>query len=468
MTDTAHYDLCVIGGGSGGLSVAIGAALLGVPVALVEPGVPGADGAEELATATLLAVAARIEAARRTPGLAGSSPIDPARIRAHVAATVEAAAAASAPERLRALGIHLIEGHARFLAPDRIATDGTPRILTARRFVLAPIGTARVPPIRGLDQVPYLTPASAATLAPLPDPLAVLGGDADAIELAQAYRRLGSAVTLIAEQDLLADHDPELVDLLLGRLRGEGIEVLTGSPISHVAQNSSGISLTIDEATTVTARHVLVATGRHCALDSLDLAAAGVHCGPAGIEVDRHLRTSNRHIYALGDAAGAPGRVQDVTAQAGIILRRALFRQSLSFDPLALPRVVRTGPGLAQIGRTERQVRADGGAVTILRTPLHDNDRARAEDMAHGLVKVVTDRKGRILGAGILAPNADELIQLWQLAIAQKLKIGAIANLPTPYPTLGDASKRAAGGFFAPRLLSAGTKKLVRWLAMLG
>jgi len=468
MTDTAHYDLCVIGGGSGGLGVAIGAGLLGVPVALVEPGVPGADGAEELATATLLAVAARIEAARQTPGLDQPPTIDLARVRAQVATVVDAAAAASAPERLRALGIDLIEGHARFLAPDRIATDGIPRMLTARRFVLAPVGAARVPPIPGLDQVPWLTPASLAALEQLPPHLAVLGGGADAVELAQAYRRLGAMVTLIADGDLLPDHDPELVDLLSLRLRTEGIEVLTGAPISHVVQNSGGISLTGGNGLTVTASHLLVAAGRQYSLDALDLPAAGVQCGHAGIMVDRHLRTSNRRVYALGDAAGPHHRVQDVTVQAGIILRRVLFRQNLSFDPLALPRVVRTGPGLAQAGLTERQVRAGSGAVTILRSPLHDNDRARAEGMAHGLVKVVTDRKGRILGAGILAPNADELIQTWQLAIAQKLKIGAIAILPTPYPTLSEASKRAAGAFFAPRLLSAGTKKLVRWLAMLG
>ena len=465
MTDTAHYDLCIIG--SGGLAIAIGAALLGVPVALVEPGVPGADGLEELATATLLAVAARIEAARHTPGLDQPPAIDLGRIRAHIAATVDAAAAASAPERLRALGIHLIEGHARFLAPDRIATDGSPRILTARRFVVAPVGAAHVPPIPGLDQVPYLTPASLAAPEPLPEHLAVLGGGADAIELTQAYRRLGSTVTLIADQDLLADHDPELVDLLLTRLRAEGIEVLAGTPVSHVVQNSSGISLTVGPAT-VTASHVLVAAGRHSSLDSLDLAAAGVHCGPTGILVDRRMRTGNRRVYALGDAAGAHDRVQDVTAQAGVILRRILFRQNLSFDPLALPRVVGTSPGLAQVGLTERQARSRGGAVTILRSPLHDNDRARAEGTPHGLVKAVTDRKGRILGASILAPNAGDLVQVWQLAIAQKLNIGAIANLPTSYPSLSEASKRAAGSFFAPRLLGAGTKKLVRWLAMLG
>ena len=468
MTDCAHYDICVIGGGSGGLAVAIGAALLGVPVALVETGRPGADGAEELARTTLLGVAARIQAARLVPGPDAAPAIDLAAIRHHVAATVAAASAAHSTERLRALGIHLVEGRARFLAPDRIATDGSPRMLTARRFVIASAGTAHIPAIPGLDRVPFLTPASLAALDRLPEHLAILGAGADALELAQAYRRLGCAVTLIADGDPLDDQDPELVDLLLLRLQAEGVRVLARTPVGRIVENSRGIGLAIGPSETITASDLLVAAGRRADIDGLDLDAAGVTRGPGGILVDRRLRTANRRIHALGDAIGPHGGVQDAAAQAASVLRNILFRQNARFEPLAVPRVVRTGPGLAQIGPTEQQARTSAATATILRCPLHDNDRARAEDMPHGLVKAVTDRKGRILGAGIVAPHADELIQVWQLAIAQRLKIGAVAGLIAAYPTLGEASKRAAGSFFAPRLLSARTKRLVRRLAMLG
>jgi pyruvate/2-oxoglutarate dehydrogenase complex dihydrolipoamide dehydrogenase (E3) component len=466
MSD-AHYDVCVIGGGSGGLAVAIGAALLGVSVAVVEPGRPGADGAEELARTSLLCVAARIEAARRTPGLDRVPAIDLVAIQHHVAATVRSASAANSAERLRALGIRLIEGRARFLAPDRIATDGNPSIVTARRFVIANAGTAHIPAIAGLDQIPYLTPAGLMALDRLPEHLAILGGQADAVELAQAHRRLGCAVTLIADGELLGDQDPELVDLLRLRLQAEGVRVLTHTPVSRIVRNSTGIELTIGPET-LAASDLLVAAGRRADLDALDLGAAGVNPGPDGIPVDRRLRTANRRIHALGDAIGPPRGVQDAAAQAGIVLRNILFRQNAHFDPMAVPRVARTDPGLAQIGQTELQARASVGTVTILRCPLHDNDRARAAGAPHGLVKAVTDRTGRILGAGILAPNADELIQVWQLAIAERLKIGAIAGLTTAYPTLGEASKRAAGSFLAPRLLSARTKRLVRWLATFG
>ena len=468
MTDRAHYDICVIGGGSDGLGIAIGAALLDVPVALVEPGSPGADGAEALARATLLSVTARLQAARRTPGLEISPAIDLAAIRSHIADTVKAASAATGADRLRALSIDLIEGHARFLAPDRIATDGSPRLLTARRFVIASLGTARIPEIAGLEDVPFLTQAGLMALDRLPAHLAILGGGADALELAQAYRRLGSAVTLIAEGALLPDQDPELVDLLRLRLQAEGIRVLTDRPVGRIARDSTSITLTLGPSETVVASDLLIAAGRRADLGGLDLASAGVQGGPHRLPVDGRLRTSNRRIHAVGDAIGDEGSVQDGAAQAGIVLRTLLFRQNARFDPMAVPRVARTDPGLAQIGATERQGRQTAGGVTILRCPLHDTDRARADGMPHGLVKVTTDRKGRILGAGILAPDADELIQLWQLAIAQRMKIGAVAGLIPAYPTLGEASKRAAGSFFAPRLLGAGTRRLVRWLARLG
>ena len=474
MTDAAHCDICVIGGGSGGLTVAVGAALLGVPVVLIEPDPLGRDGAEALATAALLAVATQIQTARGASGLmpgllAEPMPaIDLARIQRHVAATVEAASAANRVERLQGLGIRLVKGNARFLGTDRIATDGSLPILTARRFVIATVGAPLIPLIPGLGEVPFLTRTSLATLDQLPAHLAIIGGSAAALELAQTYRRLGSAVTLIAEGDLLGEHDPELVDLLLMRLRAEGVRVLHRTPIGQIAQTADGIRLTIGAAPPIVASHVLIATGRGDDVDRLNLAAAGIARGPAGIRVDRRLRTDNRRIYALGPSIGPYDAISDATAQAGLVLRQILFRQRVRFDPTALPRAVQSEPGLAQVGETERQARTRTAALAILRFPLHDNDRARVEGMAHGLVKVVTRRDGRILGAGIVGPNAGDLIQTWQLAIAQGLKVGAVAGLIPPYPTLGEASKRAAGTFFAPRLLSQRTRKLVRWLAMLG
>ncbi|GGF09399.1 dihydrolipoamide dehydrogenase [Aliidongia dinghuensis] len=479
MGEVERSDICVIGNGAAGVAVATGAALLGVRVALIGNGTPEDGAGAELAVSTLLAMAdtaARItRAADLELGPLAAAP-DLAQVQRHIEAVVATAAAAGAPERLQALGVRLLEGDARFVGPSSITIDGLvlgdpARTITARRFVIAAGGRAVRPPIPGLDRVPFLTPGTLAMPDRAPGHLVVLGSGADALELAQAYRRLGSAVTVIADGAPLADEDPELVDLLLLRLRAEGIEMRAATPVQAVAEVNGALHLTVGPpaaAETIVASHLLVAAGRRTELAQLGLEAAGVAVGSNGIAVDRHLRTGNRRIYALGDAIGPDTGAAGAAVQAAIVLRNILFRQRARLDPQALPRIVRTDPGLAQIGLSEQDARQAGLRPTILRSPFHDNDRARAEVRAHGLIKVITTPRGRILGAGIVGPNADELIQIWQLAIAQRLKVAALAGLITPYPTLGEASKRAAGGYFAPKLLGAGTRRLVRWLAKLG
>ena len=472
--EAEHYDLCVIGNGAAGLAVATGAAFLGVRVGLIGNGRPEDESADDLAVTALSAAARTAETIRRASAFGlrtAAAEIDFAAMRRRIETVVEAAQAAGDPARLAALGVVLLDGRASFTASDRIslATGTAARTITARRFAIASPGRVPMPAIPGLDRAPSLTRRTLLALDRRPDHLAIIGGGAEALELAQAYRRLGSAVTLFDTGRPLRGEDPELVELLLLRLRAEGVR--RPGPIRAIAAGDGAVRLTVgpEEAPeTIEASHLLVATGRRPDLASLGLEAAGVAFGPAGIGVDDRLRTSNRRIYALGDAIGPRHRAHGAGAEAGIVLRNILFRQRVRLDEMAIPRIVQTDPGLAQVGLTERQARVAHGAVTILRWPFHDNDRARADATPHGLVKLVTSRRGRVLGAGIVGPAADELIQAWQLAIAQKLKIGALAGMIAPYPTLGEASKRAAGSYFAPKLLSARTKRLVRWLARLG
>ena len=472
--EAERYDLCVIGSGGAGLAVATGAAFLGVRVGLIGSGPPEDASAGDLAVSALSAAARTAETIRRASAFgleATAAEMDFAAVRRRIETVVDTAQAASDPARLAALGVVLLDGRATFIGPDRLSlvTGTAARTLTARRFVIASPGRVPVPAIPGLDRVPYLTRRTLLALDRRPDHLAIIGGGAEALELAQAYRRLGSAVTLFDTGRPLSDEDPELVELLVLRLRAEGVRLQ--GPIRAIAVCDGAIRLTVgpEEAPeTIAASHLLVATGRRPDLAALGLDAAGVRLGPAGIAVDDRLRTSNRRIHALGDAIGPRHRAHGAGVEAGIVLRNILFRQRARLDETVLPRIVQTDPGLAQVGLTERQARGAHGAVTILRWPFHDNDRARAEAVPHGLVKLVTSRRGRVLGAGIVGPAADELIQTWQLAIAQKLKIGALAGMIAPYPTLGEASKRAAGSYFAPKLLSARTKRLVRWLARLG
>jgi pyruvate/2-oxoglutarate dehydrogenase complex dihydrolipoamide dehydrogenase (E3) component len=255
------------------------------------------------------------------------------------------------------------------------------------------------------------------------------------------------------------------------RLRAEGVELREGARVVRVERAGNGVATVIDEdgaETTIEGSHLLIAAGRAPVVDDLGLDAAGVAYGAKGIEVDARLRTTNRRIFAIGDVAGPYPFTHMAGYQAGIVLRNALFRLPARADYRAVPWVTYTDPELAQVGMTEARARAAGHAVRVLRWPFAENDRARAERDTHGLVKAIVSRRGRVLGAGIVGPHAGELIQTWELAIRARLKVGAIAALIVPYPTLAEVNKRAAGGFYTPKLFSDRTRRLVRLLARFG
>jgi pyruvate/2-oxoglutarate dehydrogenase complex dihydrolipoamide dehydrogenase (E3) component len=214
--------------------------------------------------------------------------------------------------------------------------------------------------------------------------------------------------------------------------------------------------------------HLLVAAGRRPSVEGLDLGLAGIEHSAAGIGVDARLRTTNKKVFAIGDVTGGYQFTHVAAYHAGIVLRNALFRLPARVDAGAIPWVTYTQPELAQVGQTEDQARARGGAVRVLRWPFAENDRAQAERRPDGMVKVVTGRAGRILGAGIVGAGAGELIQTWVLAISRKMKIGAMAGMIAPYPTLGEAGKRAAGSYFTETLFSGRTKAIVRFLGLFG
>jgi pyruvate/2-oxoglutarate dehydrogenase complex dihydrolipoamide dehydrogenase (E3) component len=219
----------------------------------------------------------------------------------------------------------------------------------------------------------------------------------------------------------------------------------------------------------VAGTHLLIATGRHPRTESLDLERAGVAFTPAGIHVDAGLRTSNRRIYALGDVVGGPLFTHVAGYHAGLVIRNALFRLPARVDYRALPSVIYTDPELARVGLTERQARERfGSLVRVVKTEFSDNDRAQTEGETRGGIKVITQGDGTILGVSILGHNAGELIQLWVLAMARRLKLSAMTGLIFPYPTLGEISKAAASAFYAPKLFSAWPRRLVRLLAAFG
>jgi len=286
--------------------------------------------------------------------------------------------------------------------------------------------------------------------------------------MAQAHARLGARVTLLDIGPLLPRDDPELTACLAERLSAEGVTTHPQIKIIGIGRDQNVIQVDLADGSRVAGSPLLVAAGRQPNIAALDLPAAKIATTAKGITVDARLRTTNRRAFAVGDVAGGPQFTHIALYHAGIVIRNALFRLPAKVDYRALPWVTYTDPELAQVGLTEAAARAADGAVRVLRWPFAENDRAHTERDTGGLVKVVIRRNGRILGASVLGAGAGDLILPWALAISQKLKIGALANLIVPYPTRGEASKRAAGSFYTPTLFSARTRGLVRLLARFG
>ncbi|MGF1639808.1 MAG: dihydrolipoyl dehydrogenase family protein [Rhodospirillales bacterium] len=467
-------DICVIGAGSGGLSVAAGAAQLGAATVLVERGKMGGDCLNYgcVPSKALLAAGHAAAAVRRAAlfGIESGAPtVNGGRVHGHVHDVIAAIAPNDSAERFEGLGVTVIRDHARFTGPDRIEAGGVR--VTARRFVVATGSSPAVPPVPGLAEVPYLTNETIFDLEAVPEHLIVVGGGPIGIEMAQAHRQLGSRVTVLEMMSILAKDDAELVSVVRDRLAAEGVAIREGVKLVGVAPAAAGVAVTVDDngrQDRVEGSHLLVAAGRRPNVGDLALEKAGVEYGPRGIRVDGRLRTTNRRVFAIGDVAGGFQFTHMAAHHASVVIKNALFRIPARHETRCVPWVTYTAPELAQVGLTEDAARRHHRDVRVLRWPYHDNDRARAERLTEGMVKAVTTANGRILGAGIVGAAAGELIQTWVLAMRQRIKVGALATMIAPYPTLGEITKRAAGSYFTPSLFSERTRSIVRFLAKFG
>ena len=466
------FDLAIIGAGAAGLSVAAGAAQLGASVVLIERGRMGGDCLNTgcVPSKALLAAAHTMRAIRHAARF-GIIAADPAanwdRIRAHVLGVIAEIAPVDSEARFRALGATVLRAEARFVDPNTISVDG--RRITARRFVIAAGSRAAVPPIAGLGRTPFWTNDSLFDLSERPDHLLILGGGPIGLEMADAFSGLGCRVTIVEAGRIAARDDPELVDGLRRVLTARGVTIRENTPVTAVER---GATLVLADGSRIEGSHLLIAVGRTPNLDALDLPAANIQAGPAGIATDTGLRSlTNKRVFAVGDVADPAGIGPRAFTHVGsyhasIVIRRLLFHLPAHIDYAALPRVTYTDPELAQTGLTENEAAAAGLKFRILRWPLADNDRAVAERDTNGLVKLIVTRN-RVIGAGILAPHAGEMISQWTLAIAQRTKLSTLAGLIVPYPTRAEAAKRAVGSVYAATLFSARTKRLVRLLSRL-
>ncbi len=479
MPDPIKTDLCVIGAGSGGLSVAAAAAMMKVPVVLIEKDRMGGDCLNVGCVPSKALIAAGKHAAAMRDAVAfGFASVEskPAfnRVNAHVQGVIAAIAPNDSVERFTALGAQVIKGEARF--KDRKTIVVGDQEITARRIIIATGSRPAIPPIEGLDRVPYLTNESLFDLTRKPARLVIIGAGPIGMEMAQAHARLGCDVTVVEPFMLLAREDQEAARVVQRELERDGVIFRTHCKVTRVSGMAERLKVFITPSNgavtgaeeVIDCTHILVATGRKPSIDGLDLDKAGIVSTQAGITVDKRLRTSNRKVYAIGDVTGPPQFTHRANYHAGLVLRHALFRLPVSASDAMIPRVTYTDPEIAAIGLSESEAQKLGGNIRTIRWPFSENDRAQTDRRIEGFVKVMVDGKGKILGVVIVGHNAGELLTPWTLAMSKGLKISAMAGIVFPYPTLSEASKRAAIAYSLPQLKSPWLQRGLRFFRMFG
>jgi len=471
-------DLCVIGAGAAGLSIAAAAATLGVTVVLIEK---GRLGGERLNTGcvpskAMIAAAKRAAAVRAAApfGVKSAKPtVEFDEVNDHIHRAINAIAPNDSKERFTGLGVRVIEGEARFLDSKTVVVGRELDIkfeIRARRFVIATGSRPIVPAVSGIEQVPYLTNENAFELRERPKHLIVLGGGPIGMELAQAFRRLGSEVTVLDMAEPLGKEDPECTAIVFDAFAREGITIRSRVKVERVRRLRQRIEVVLagDTEETIQGTDLLVAIGRRPNIDALDLAAARVKYEPNGIAVNKRFRTSNRRVYAIGDVTGLPAFTHSASHQAALLIRHLLFRLPIKMNADEIPRVTFTDPELAHVGLTDAQARERHGSIRVMRWPYHDNDRAQTERETRGHIKVVTNPKGLILGATIVGAAAGEQITAWTLAIHHGLNIRAFAEIVMPYPTYTEIGQQAAITFFTPRLTTNWVRRILNLLRWFG
>ncbi|MEO9682340.1 MAG: FAD-dependent oxidoreductase [Tateyamaria sp.] len=457
-------DVLVIGAGSGGLSVAAGASQMGANVVLLEGHNMGGDCLNYgcVPSKALIASGKAAYAQNHSApfGVADVAPtVDYAAAKDHVNNVIATIAPVDSQERFEGFGIEVIREFGRFISDTEVQAGDN--IITARRIVVATGSSPLVPPIDGVDTVPYLTNETLWELRDKPEHLLVIGGGPIGLEMAQAHARLGAKVTVLEGAKALGKDDPELAAVVLDNLRAEGIEIIEDTFVSRIEKSGDQITVHAQDERSFTGSHLLIAAGRVSNTDELNLDAAGIETTKTGIKVDDGMRTTNRRVYAIGDVAGGLQFTHMAGYHAGVIIRSMLFGLPSKAKTSHIPWATFTDPELAQAGLTEAQARdAHGDKLEVVRFEYEHNDRAIAERKTTGLIKVMVV-KGRPVGASIAGYQAGELINLWSLVLANNLKMSQVAAMVSPYPTIGEVNKRAVGAYFGPRLFKSDLVKRV-------
>jgi len=476
MSDVLTPDICVIGAGSGGLSVAAAAAAFGVEVVLIEKGKMGGDCLNYgCVPSKALLAAGKTAQTMRSSAKFGIAPIEKVdvnfrKVHDHVHDVIAQIAPNDSVERFTSLGVTVIEGAGEFIDAKTVKAGG--KTIRARRFVIATGSSAFVPPIEGINSVPYFTNENLFENTKKIEHLLIIGAGPIGLEMAQAHLRLGAKVTVVEGSKALGKDDPELTSIALENLRAEGITILENTKVVSVQpKGKKNITVNIDangEASALTGSHLLVATGRKANIDKLGLENAGIEFDRRGIKTKSDLRTTNKRVYAIGDVAGGLQFTHTAGYHAGLVIRGILFRKKAVPNDHIIPWVTYTDPEIGHVGMTEADAREKHSDINILRWPYHENDRAIAERKTSGLIKMVTNKKGLILGVSIVGTNAGEMINMWSLAISQKMKVGDVIGYISPYPTMSEIGKRAAVTHYAPYAKNKWLRRLIGFLRNFG
>ena len=470
MTESIKADICVIGAGSGGLTVAAAAAAFGEKVVLLEKGKMGGDCLNYGCVPSKAMIAAGKQAhTMRKANLFGISSVEPnvdySAVHDHIHSVIAAIEPNDSVERFEGLGVQVIQKAGQFKDNKTVVTADGSHEIKARHFVIATGSSAAKLPIKGLDEVDFLTNETVFDLKEQPEKLVIIGGGPIGMELAQAQRRLGAEVTILEAFHVLSKDDPELAAVVVDQVRADGVDIREGVRIDRIERphnrvaHPHGAKIVISkhdeegketgEEEVLEATHLLVAAGRSPNVNGLELEKGGIQYDQRGIKVKPNLRTSNRRVFAIGDVTGGFQFTHVAGYHAGLVIRSMLFRMNAKEDRSIIPWVTYTDPEMAHVGMNEDQARErHKKGVTILRWPYGENDRAQAERKTAGLIKVIVDKKGVVLGASVVGAHAGEIINMWSLIVSQKMNIKAITGYISPYPTFSEIGRRAAISYY--------------------
>jgi len=470
-----QYDIGILGGGSAGLTVAAGGARFGAKTILIEKsGKLGGDCLHYgcVPSKTLIRSAEVWAAARRSVefGLPSLTlpPVDLKNVMDRVRDVISKIQPHDSPERFCSLGVETHFGDASFSGPHTLLLDGEE--ISAKNWVIATGSRPATPPVKGLDDLDYLTNETIFNLKTLPKKLLILGGGPIGIEFAQAFSSLGSEVTIIEFMDTLMPREDESISkALIGLLKASGIELMTSTAAKEVRREGGKVILSVAPSDGGAARDIfgdelLIATGRRPNVEGLGLEKAGVEYTRRGITIDARTRTSAKHIYACGDVTGEMNFTHVAGYHGSTALTNMVLHLPKKLDYSKVPWCIYTSPEIAGVGISEREAIEQGIKYRVLEERFSQNDRAIAEGAEGGFLRIIASPKGKVLGARVVGANAGELIHEWVVAMNGKLKLSTVAGAVHAYPTLSEISKRASGSFYEEALFGKRTTWLLRLL----